>query len=183
MGGKNTTYGAGWANVIGIPVAGLAFALCLVPHGLLWGWPSVSRGAALLFSPLTFLIVVLVGALAHEGLHALGFRVFGGAPWAQIRFRVLWRALTPATHCHAAVRAGAYRWATALPGLVLGVLPGAAGILSGAGWLTLFAAVMLSLAAGDLLVLLAIRHIPAATWVIDHPSRVGCQIVREASGC
>lgn len=165
------------ANVAGAAMAVALFGLCLAPHGLLWGWSTVRGGMAALFAWPVLLGVVAGGGAVHEGLHALGFRWFGGAPWPQIRVTFLGRALAPATHCQAAVRVGAYRWATALPGLVLGVLPAALGSVAGLAWLTLFGATMSSLAAGDVLVLWRTRGLPPDAWVEDHPSRVGCRRV------
>jgi hypothetical protein len=162
-----------WGTLLQVALA----AAALVPHWLLRGWPSLRQGLEQALMPAVIVPVFLVGAVVHEGLHALGFHLAGGVPWRDLRFVFIWKALMPAVHCRAAVTARAYRTSVVLPGLVTGVLPTLAGIVLGPGWLTVLGGFLLALAAGDLLVLIVVRRLASETQVMDHPSRVGCRVV------
>jgi hypothetical protein len=151
------------------------FALpSLLPHWLLWGAPNT---AALGPAPyLTFLAVFAGGIVVHEGLHAVGYAQ-GGATRPEIEFGINWRGLAPYAHCTAPLRCGVYRWAVALPGLVLGVLPLGVGLLTGVWAVTLVAYVMLVAAAGDALLLWTLRGVSRDAWVQDHPHKMGALVL------
>jgi hypothetical protein len=76
--------------------------------------------------------------------------------------------------------ARAYRTAVLLPGIILGVLPAIVGLLIGSFWLTLFGAIMVMAAGGDLAVLLAVRDVPATAIVRDHPTKPGCEVLTQS---
>lgn len=143
-----------------------------------WGWPALLEGLAQAFSLPLFAVVFGLGVLIHEGLHALGWKVFGQVPWSAIKFGFMWKALMPYAHCQVPLRAAAYRWGGALPGLLTGLLPAALGLAFGSGVLLVFGLVFLTAAAGDALVLWALRGVPADARVIDHPSRPGCLVMK-----
>jgi hypothetical protein len=169
------------ANLIAIALLPLFVAVLVLPFWGLWGaaalgadFRSVARLHILI--PLFALLVV-----AHELLHAAGFLYFARVRREDIRFGMNWRALSPYAHCKAAVRARAYKGAVLLPGLLLGVLPNLIGLATGNGWLLLWGFFMAIAAAGDLAILWAIRRVPGDAIVRDHPSRAGCQVLRDAS--
>lgn len=70
--------------------------------------------------------------------------------------------------------ARSYKLDCALPGIALGVLPSALGLLGGSPWTAVFGAFFLASAGGDMLILRIIRHVSARTVVKDHPSAAGC---------
>lgn len=157
---------------------GLAVGLLAVPlsaHLFLWGAPSGSDalGPDAFFG---FSVAILVGIVVHEGLHGIGFR-WGGADWSAVEFGFSWRGLAPYAHCDAPLRCAPYRWAIALPGLVLGGGPLAVGLGAGHWGITGFGAVMLAAAGGDFLILWLLRTVPRRAWVRDHPSQVGALIL------
>jgi hypothetical protein len=75
--------------------------------------------------------------------------------------------------------ARAYRVGGALPGVVTGLLPVLAGLALGQPVLLLVGAFFLMAAVGDLLILWAIRRVPAAAQVLDHPTLPGCLVLRD----
>ena len=77
------------------------------------------------------------------------------------------------------MRASAYRLSIILPGLLLGILPGILGIVWLSLPLVLWGLLMTTAAGVDLAVLLAIRQVPGAAWVRDHPTKAGCQVFKE----
>lgn len=167
------------ANVIGAALFPVAAAAVLVPFGVVWGWGEVWAGALAVFTPWVFVPAFVLAIVAHEGLHALGFLLFARVPRGALHFGIHRQTLTPFAGCRVPVPAVAYRAAVALPGLVLGAVPAAAGLAYGAGWAAVWGALMLATAAGDALVLWVIRRLPGSTRVLDHPERVGCLVLDE----
>jgi hypothetical protein len=157
------------AGVLMVP----AYLLILIPFFLIWGRLILTSYDSIM-DLIVLVIIFFVSVAVHEGLHALGY-LYGGAKWEEIKFGI--KHLSPYAHCRVKMPASKYKLAVALPGIVLGVLPGIAGILFGIDNLALFAAVMLIAATGDWLVLWLLRGTPADTLVQDHLSKVGCLII------
>lgn len=143
--------------VLTIPLAG---ALTVIPHQFLWGsglangWidrelflPSfaMSRSARIL--------LMLLSLGLHEGLHAVGYALFGRVPWSQIDFSVRWTHLVVYAQCNAPLSREALQKALLLPAVILGALPAAVGLTFGLGWLTFYGFLLLVLATGDFVTL------------------------------
>lgn len=167
------------ANVLALAVIPVLAALVLVPFGLLHGTGSLGAALIWIIAPLVFIPFALVSIVVHEGLHGLGF-LLAGVPRSSLRFGFQARTLTPYASCTVPVTASRYRFAAALPALVLGVIPMLASWITGRAELALAAFWMLLFAGGDLLILWLVRDLPPATMVIDHPERAGCRIVPPA---
>lgn len=121
-----------------------------------------------------------VSLIRHEGLHGIGF-VLGGTTWADVGFGVTWKTFVPYAHCTVPLRAGPYRWALVLPGLVLGFVSAMVGLIGGVWSITLYAFLVIYGAGGDAMMLWILRNHPSATWVLDHPSQMGCLVLGHAS--
>ena len=160
------------ANNIALVFLPMSALLFVLPHLLRWGTLSMGTVGWLL------LIAAYVPSIVlHEALHGLGFRVLAGAPRHAVEFGVRWELLTPFTHASVPVRARAYRWTVALPGVLTGLLPAVAGVGLGIAWLTWWGTLMFVSAAGDCSVLWAIRCVPGRALVLDHPDKVGCYVL------
>jgi hypothetical protein len=120
-------------------------------------------------------LAIVAGMPVHEALHALGWRRWGGAPPETIRFGA--NRFVLYVVCTQPVAAGVYRRIIALPGLVLGVLPCLAAIVSGNELVLFFGVAHLGGAAGDALILWQVRGLPGTARVRDHGSRVGCVLI------
>ena len=157
------------ANLVALPLALVPLATVVTAHGGLHGFGAIFswRSAIVLAAWLVPLIVV------HELLHAVGF-VAGGASRRQIAFGVDMKTLTPFAHCTRPLASRAMRYAIALPGVVLGVLPAVVGLATGTAVLSVLGGVGMAAAGGDVLVLWLIRRVPSDQLLADHPSRVGC---------
>lgn len=175
----DATISAEHANAVGVLVLLGVGLLFVTPYVLVWG------GSALLalleaqgsWALLLFLLTLTPAIAVHEALHGVGFWRFGQVGWQAIHFGCHWRRLMPFARCRVPLQVAAYRRAVLLPGLVLGVIPAAVGIVVGNGWLMLWGGLMLVAAAGDIAVWWAVRRLPAATLVLDHPTKIGCEIV------
>lgn len=159
----------------------LALAILIVPlvlFSIIYG-PSSFLGSLSDVELLPAFLIVISAIIAHEALHAIGWKVFGRLPWSALSFGVDWKTLSPYCHAKAPMRAYAYRIGAVLPGLVTGILPLLIGLASGDMLWVLFGAFMTSAATGDIYVLWLIRHLPAHVWVIDHDSHAGCYVFQE----
>ncbi len=181
---RDASIGLLHANLLAVALIPLLGALVLVPYALLWGIPGIAATeagwryeyASPIESTLTFVSLLFGAIVVHELLHGVGFYCIAKIPRAEIGFGIKWLTFTPYCHCAEPMTAVAYRWAVALPTLLLGVLPGLVGVLTGSFLLAFWAVVMLVSGSGDLAILWAIRSVPASAIVRDHPSRAGCLV-------
>lgn len=160
-----------------IALAPLAAAVA-VPFGLIHGRAAVSAGFSWLVSDGILFVAILLGSIiVHEGLHALGWVLFGGLPLKEIKFGIL--KGNPYTHAKLPMPARGYQIGGGLPGFVLGVVPGLVSWFNGSGKLMIFASIMLATAAGDAIMLWLLRDVPPDRLVQDHPSAIGCLVMKE----
>ncbi|MFP4395688.1 MAG: DUF3267 domain-containing protein [Anaerolineales bacterium] len=167
------------ANVLSLALMAVVILVAGLPYVGIWGLEAlvVARDQA---TGLLLLLPLLIGGIvAHEGIHALGWKVLGGVSWEHIEFGV--KKMTPYTHCTTTLPLTAYRWGTALPGLILGVLPLVAALLWGSAQLLIWGVIFTSAASGDAMVLWLLRDAPSGALVHDHPSEAGCQILVPAA--
>ena len=160
----------------------LALALPLVVV-LILAYDAYSQqplSAFRLSSPLHLLLLVallVAGIFLHELIHALGWARFGQVALKRIRFGFQVRTLTPYAHAIDPMPAKAYRIGTALPAILLGVIPFVFGAALSNPGLAILAIVFSFAAVGDLIVLWMTRHVEATALVLDHPSRAGCIVL------
>jgi hypothetical protein len=165
------------ANVAGFPLFLLMMSAVVLPFVAMSGWPAFILGVHRFVGLDIFLPCVAAGTVAHEALHGLGWVAAGGRSFRSVRFGFHWKTLTPYAHFTVPITVSAYRFGIVLPGLAVGLLPAAAGYLAGNAAFVLFGGIFFGAAAGDALGLWSVRGIRAGTFVLDHPSRVGCTIV------
>ena len=155
----------------------------------IWGYDALSDGSTFErpfytivgIYVLGFLIAAL-GILAHEAIHGLSWAYFSGKSLSAVKFGFQAKTLTPYAHCKEPIEARAYRLGTAMPGLVLGILPSLVGIASGSGWIMLFGLFFTLFAGGDVVVLWLIRKVDAKALVEDHPTNAGCYVYESRGG-
>jgi hypothetical protein len=146
-----------------------------------WGTSNFFTGLGLFTSLPSILPVLILGVPLHELLHAVGWSVFGQIPLREVKFGVMWKALTPYAHLRNPIQAFAYKAGAVFPALVMGLLPYILGLLLGHAWLTNFGLLFILAAGGDLLVLWTIRGVGREAMIVDHPARVGCIVLDEGS--
>lgn len=163
-----------------LQATGLSLALMLVPILLymsVWGWRSLFAG----FDEFIFVALVVFFTLWHEGFHAIGWKYWGNLRWRDLKFGFAWRALAPYCHAKAPMRADAYRFGAALPGVMTGLVPFLGALVVGNGMMAMASAVMISGAVGDIYVLWIMRDVPQDAIVLDHPSNAGCIVIKEGT--
>lgn len=161
----------GYVILLLIPLGFVFFG----PFYLLWGIPGPLDVGLV---PLALLFIA--GIVIHELLHGLTWMLLGKAPSGSVKFGFQLKTLTPYAHCTEPLEVGAYRWGAAVPGLVLGILPGVAALATGSSAMLVFGFLFTLAAGGDALILWMLRDVPAGALVVDHPSRAGCYVVRPA---
>jgi hypothetical protein len=141
----------------------------LLLHRRLWGSTEGGSGWA-------FWLLLAAGVVVHEALHGLAM-VLCGVPASEVRFGFklsLGAAFATTRH---PMSIAAYRFVLALPLLALGLVPFAAGLALGSALVAKFGSLMILGAGADVAVLLALRGVPPAARVVDHPSQPGCWVM------
>jgi len=93
----------------------------------------MSAGSDALFgNPWMFVGAMAGGIVVHEAIHGLTWQAAaeGGST---VEYGIKWKTRTPYAHLKRPVTARAYRWGTAMPGLVLGAVPLMASYIPGSG--------------------------------------------------
>ena len=161
--------------LVGPPVAALT-ALFIGIHS----WPA-------LYMPLmdaslvVCVLLLIVGIVAHEALHALAWVLAANPPKGSVRLGFQWKTVTPYAHCSASMNARAYRVGAITPGIVLGVVPMVIGLAFGLGGWMSFGILFTIAAGGDALIIWLLRGVPSHRMVRDHPSRAGCLLLDEGA--
>lgn len=150
-----------------VPVV-LLYAL---PYVALWGLRSFYGG--LVHFMLYFIPLVLAGIFLHELLHGIGWSLFTKSGIRSVKFGFSWRYLAPWCHCKEPLKVKHYKVGAALPLLVLGVIPGFLGILTGKAGLTVLGIIFSWTAGGDIISLFMLRKLDNNSYVFDHPDKMG----------
>jgi hypothetical protein len=154
---------------IAIPVVILQFVLFTSLHGIEGLEPSLNT--------VILVIAVLLGIVVHELIHGISWMLIAQKPWSAIEFGFQWKTFTPYAHMKEPVDVNAYRIATFMPGLLLGIVPFILSLLLADGNLFWFSLFHTSAAGGDWLILWLIRNVKAGSLVVDHPTNAGCYVI------
>jgi hypothetical protein len=166
------------ANIISvllfIPILLIPFVL----YAWIWGPAAIGTSLDVFFGrPLWFLLGFLLLVVLHEGIHGLTWQVLSGASREAIEYGIKWKVLTPYAHLKEPIELQPYRWGTAMPGLVLGVLPALLGLIIGSELLFLIGLFMTAAASGDMIILYLLRNEKPPALVEDHPENAGCFVL------
>lgn len=165
-----------YSLLFAVPIVGLLAAVYI----LRWRELSLTFGSNFLIAITILLVVLIVGSIAHELIHASAWMWFSKKPVSEFKLGFQWKSLTPYAHAKEPMEVNAYRLGTAAPGLILGILPALLGIITGNSWLMGFGLLFTFAAGGDMLILWLIRNVPAGKLVEDHPTRAGCYVLEES---
>lgn len=122
-------------------------------------------------------LTAVAGILLHEAIHGISWAWLDNISRKHIHFGFKWRTMTPYIHCSVPVKVRNYRWGTALPGIILGILPFSGAMLFQHIGLFYFGFLFTVAAGGDFLILWLIRDLNPDAYVMDHPDLIGCRII------
>jgi len=148
-----------------------------------WGIEPVSETIESMrtFSGGVALLVIMFGGIVlHELIHGYTWRVFTNKPKETIQFGMNWKALSPYAHCTEPMDILAYRLGCVTPGVVVGLLPYGAGLITGNAALALFGLFFTFAASGDFIILWTIRNVKTGQLVEDHPKNAGCFVYKSS---
>lgn len=161
------------ANVIvlfiSIPVVILQFLIFSMVHG--------GKNLQTTWNFVTFIIVVLLGIVVHELIHAISWIIFGQKSFSAIKLGFQLKTFTPYAHLKESVEVNAYRIGAFMPGFILGILTYILSLLLRDGNLFWFSLVHTAASGGDWLVLWLIRNVKSGMQVEDHPTNAGCYVI------
>ena len=161
-----------FAVVFAIPVfiIGIAAFILANPGG------SFSMGLSDLLIAIGAMLVLTV---VHELVHGITWSRFSENGWNDIDFGFMKEYMTPYCTCKAPLPKGSYITGALMPGLLLGVVPMAIGVIMGS-YLVLFIGIIMTVsAAGDVMIVFSLlRHRSSAAekLIFDHPTQAGCVV-------
>ena len=163
------------ANVMAV-VLGLPFAL-LLPIAFFLKNPVGEVEVSLGLGDLAvFLVIFILLAVVHEGIHGLTWAIFAPGHWGDISFGFIVQYLTPYCTCRAPLSKGAYALGGVMPTVVLGFLPAVIAVFIGQAALLWMGIVMIFAGGADLTILLkllAFRTKGREAVYVDHPYECG----------
>jgi hypothetical protein len=152
---------------------GLLFLVAMVGGRALYRYFWGPAGGS---STWIFWLLVVGAAIGHEGLHGLAM-VLCGVRLRDVRFGFqLSRGAAYATTA-TPMSARGYRLVCALPLVVLGAVPLAAGLACGQHLAAELGGVMVAASGGDVAILLALRGVAPDARVMDHGSEPGFHLL------
>ena len=159
-----------WALVL-LFVAGVAGVAAIAAM-----WDEYSYGGS---DWLWFLAMMVVGLVVHELVHGLTWLLLVHKGFSHLSFGVM----TGAVYCHIDVPMAKRQYVVGalMPLVLVGVVPWVAGIAAGSMLWMAAGAAMIAGAAGDLMIVWALRKEEATALVYDHPSEAGCYVYRKAA--
>ncbi|HHT83726.1 MAG: DUF3267 domain-containing protein [Christensenellales bacterium] len=126
---------------------------------------------------IVFVCVALI--FMHEGLHALGFMLFGKAKPKDIKFGLAPKQGMLYCACSKPMTASSYMGALILPVLVTGIIPFViVTVLGNFMWVILFS-VMISGGAGDFVMFDSVRKLKPSQLIMDHPKAPAYYLIYE----
>lgn len=149
-------------------------------YSLFWGFTSFKIGFWSFFeNKFHPFLIFFIGIILHEALHGITWAYFCKNGLKAIKYGVKWEFLTPYAHCKVPLKLNHYKLGGAMPGIVLGILPGVLGIVTGNTWLLFFGIFFTGAASGDLMVLLKLKNLDKSMYIQDHPDEIGFIVLKE----
>jgi hypothetical protein len=121
--------------------------------------------------PLLFLGAFVLLIVAHELLHALGYKLFGRA---KTKFGIILKAMMPYAAAQSPMSITAYRWSVVLPTLVLVPPLIFIGLYTGNFTAYVIGVLLFVSGFGDGWIMWALRRYGRGVTVMDHPTKPGC---------
>jgi hypothetical protein len=143
----------------------------LIPFLMIWDYQAFKTGWEPFYNYL--IPVLLAGIVMHELLHGISWSIFVPGGMRSIRFGIHWKLLAPYCHCNAPMKVRHYKTGTAMPLVILGILPAIYAIGFGNSTLLFFGILFTWAAGGDIISLFMLRRLDNDSYVYDHPHKMG----------
>ena len=121
-------------------------------------------------------MVFIVGIVVHELIHGITWMLATHKGFSHLSFGVI--KMSPYCHIDVPMPKRQYVAGALMPLLLLGVLPTLVALAIGNYFWLLVGIIFITAAAGDIMIVWAIRKEPATALVYDHPSEAGCYVYR-----
>lgn len=169
------------ANLVAIKYMVIFAVLFCVPYYVLWGFKSkdIIGDLGIVFNALIPFLILIAGVILHELVHGFFFALYAAKGIKSVKFGIMRKYLAPYAHCKEPLKIKNYIVALLAPLILVGILPGIAGIIVGNFQLTLFGVALSAGAAGDLMIYNMIRKENPEDYVQDHPTEAGYFIYRK----
>jgi len=164
------------ANLYSLPIIGMILIVMVIPFIMIWGKEHFLEGFRNTRSFL-FIFTLIMGFFLHEVIHFLSYYLIGKVPTKYLKIGFQIKSITPYAHCKKPLTASVYRLSAILPGLLLGIIPGIACLITGNAYIFILTIIFTIAAGGDFLLIWLLRKIPACFLVQDHPEKAGCIIL------
>lgn len=142
---------------------------------LIWGPITIPPSLSLLISLVKIIVVSIAISFVHEGVHILGYMIWGHLPRRHLHLIVELRRF--AIYCDAPVTVRVYRIAIFMPTIITGILPVLIAFSFNQYWFLISANLALVGCVVDWALLWKLRFIPKTALAIDHPTKAGCKIL------
>ena len=170
------------ANVFALVILLLAAIVFGGLFLLIWGrrWDEVQMlHSGSVWGGLIFFAILLLGIVVHEFIHGVTWACFAKRGFKSISYGVLWKYLTPYTHCDEPMHIRPYQLACLMPCFLLGIVPSIVSLFTGSiPWLV-FGLIFIAAAAGDIWMTWLLMKENPRSMVLDHPSEAGFYIYDE----
>ncbi|SFT16817.1 DUF3267 domain-containing protein [Sphingobacterium wenxiniae] len=123
--------------------------------------------------PFVIVLVLVAGIVLHELIHGVTWALYAKQGWKSIKFGVLWKYMAPYCHCKEPLSVRAYAIGAAMPGILMGILPGVVSWFTGSLFLLSFGIFFTVAAIGDIMIIRLILKEDKGALVQDHPSEAG----------
>jgi hypothetical protein len=121
-------------------------------------------------------IVLAIGV--HELIHGFIFSLYAPNGFRSVTFGFNSKIGAFYCHCKEPIRVKHYRRAGIAPLIVLGLIPLAAGLITGVSWFKTFGLLLTIGGFGDLLVFIKLMKIDRNLFILDHPDKLGFIIIK-----
>ena len=159
------------ANLLAIALFVVVGALLCIPYFYLYGNNELTSWNTIF--P-WFLLLVVVGIVVHELVHGITWLLLTHKDFSHLSFGIL----PGGVYCHIDVPMPKRQYVIGalMPLLLLGLVPTLVAFCIGSLLWLLLGIVFIVSAAGDIMIVWAIRKEPYNVLVYDHPSEPGCLV-------
>lgn len=159
-----------FAMILSIPVMAVGIVLFVIANrGKEISWMSGRQ-------MIIFVIALLLLIVVHELIHGITWSIFTEHHFGDIEFGFMMEYLTPYCTCKSPLSKGKYIIGALMPLIILGIIPAAAGILTGSMFWLLMGIIMILSAGGDILIVANIMKYKSSSedvLYLDHPTQAG----------